>query len=329
MKRFLVLVLLPYIALASKQNHHQIKYQAWLHLQNLECQQAKDVLESISNRYLDPDYVLLRSKVYECFNSFLLSEIDLKELDIYNFLPSMSQIYVKETSMNADDFIYENVFESIQVLMGNTKRALLMSTMDRIKHFGAYKARIMNEKLLNFNFLQFRNELVLYGNTDLNGVKGAGNNSNSCFFSYKTQDAVEFVNDFGGSGSLGSCTTATGKEGSLFLDVKYEGLLKVKRRMCKLITSLNSIMDLVKNMGPLSHDKWYDIKDLPTVFNTMLVQAEMVEATAGGGRYNDGEVSGQNAISRLRHVFHQKQCEGESIPALEKYFAIFMETFLQ
>ncbi|MBT4790365.1 MAG: hypothetical protein HON90_02240 [Halobacteriovoraceae bacterium] len=298
-------------------------------LSSMECTDALSALDEIGFQEDNADYISVYASAQACKAGY-------KELDLFggnlDSLASASLI----TSLAALSSSNETEPDSANFLALDGAITTLLSydgtaqpnTAARNIKFGTKKSGDISLQALYLLFVQMGKFYALYGNAGINttpdpdvpGSKGYGTFTNSCLFSYTTSDAIDWVT----ASPAGTCTAATGSEGSDFLESPVTAAV-IKTRLCNGIIYYNNLMDILANVTLPGSDSLGDVGNIQTVLANLMSLAELAEA----GAFNDGDANGVNAISALKSVTGQAACEAENIERIEKFYAIFLETIYQ
>lgn len=306
--------------------------EAKFELSSTECSKAKSILDDVGFQNDNADYISIYASAQACDAGY--TELDtlfggnLDNLDSTTFLQSLAA-FTSSNETSADSTSYTALNNAITTLISYDEAASgSPSTVARTTKFGSKKAGDLSMQAMYLLFVQLGKHFAFYGNASSDGTKGGGSitGANSCLFSYTTQDAVDYVTDVGGAAGLGTCTSASGTEGSDFLE-SPETAANIKRRLCHGIVYFNNLLDILGNITLPSSDSLGDVSNVSSALTTLMTAAEAVETTGGApaGSYNDGSADGQGAITALRGVTSQAVCEAENLERIEKFYAIFFE----
>lgn len=304
-------------------------------LNTSDCSSAKSVLEDVDFQEDNASYISTYASAQACVAGY--TELDTLFGGNLSNISSASLI----TSLAAFDSSNDTIEDSVAYTALDAAITTLLSyddstspsTISRNAKFGTKQSGDLSMQAMYLLFVQIGKHFALYGNAEHaadppTGVKGGGTFGNSCIYSYTTQDAVEFVTDFGALSQLGSCTAASGTQGSDFLEAP-ETAADIKRRLCQGIVYFNNLLDILSNMTLPGSDSLGDVSNISTALQALMLVAQTAETSAAAGKYNDGDVNGQNAIAALKDVTSQSVCEAVTIERIEKFYAIFFESVYQ
>lgn len=298
--------------------------EARFHLSSMDCSKAKSVLDDVGYQSDDADYISVYASSQACEAGFKVLDVlfggNLENIDSNSLIGSLAS-FTSSNETQADSANYIAIQNAITTLI-ESSGGTQPSTAERNSKFGAAKSGDLSLQALYLIFVQMGKFFALYGNADASGVKGQGDtfDTNDCIYSYTTSDAVQWIDD----NSPGSCSAATGSEGSDFLKTPVSAT-EIKSRLCEGIILYNNMIDILSNITLPSSDELGDVGNIATALNTLMTTAEGAES----GIYNDGPANSLNAISTLRGVTAQATCEAVTIERIEKFYAIFFETIFQ
>ena len=307
--------------------------EAKFELNTNSCSSAKSILDDVGFQDDNANYISVYASAQACVGGYTelgtMFGDNLDSLDSSNLIVSLAS-FTSSDETTADSVNYTALNDAITTLISNDGSAS-PSTVARNSKFGTKKSGDLSMQAMYLLFVQIGKHFALYGDADRTGVKGACGNP-ACIFSYTTQDAVDLVTDanFGPLAQLGSCTAATGSEGSPLLD-SPETAADIKRRLCQGIVYFNNLLDILGNMTLPGSSSLGDVSGINTALSALMTVASTLETNGGApaGKYNDGPAAGQNAISTLRDVTSQTVCEAENLERIEKFYAIFFEAIYQ
>ena len=295
--------------------------EAKYHLSSMDCSKAQDVLDDVDFQDDDANYISTYASAQACEAGYKELDLfggDLDSVDSSSLIQSLAGLSTSnETEAESDDYLALDA--AINTLIGYDGDASGQpSTTARESKFGTARSGDLSLQALYLLFVQMGKHFALYGNADTTDAsKGGGPNGNSCIFSYTTQDAVDWIT----TNTPGTCTAATGSEGSDLLESPVSAA-DIKTRLCRGIIYYNNMMDILGNVTLPGSDSLGDVGNIQVALNTLMTAAELAET----GVYNDGAAAGQNAISTLKDITSQTDCEAENIERIEKWYAIFFET---
>ncbi len=336
MQRFAKIIIFAFILTlvsCAKTDEEQVRSaidEANYYLSSMDCTSAKNVLDDVGFQSDNARYISTYASVYGCkagFKELVFFTENISKVNSASLMTSLAQFDTSNETVN-DSADVQNIHDAIFTLLGNDGTAQ-PDTNARNAKFGTKRSGDLSMQALYLIFVAMGKHFALYGNADLDpasatfGQKGKGVLSNSCIFSYTTQDAVDWINSI----KPGSCTTATGNEGSDLLEAP-ETDAEIKTRLCRGIVYYNNMMDILSNITLPGSGELGDVGNVQTALALLMNTAESAEI-APPGTYNDGDPNGKDAISTLKTVTGQAQCEAETIERIEKWYAIFFETIYQ
>jgi len=292
------------------------KDEAKYYLTKRNCSKALSTIEgSCSND--DAQYVALVASSHACSADY--SELDLFELDIddinsSSLLSSLASLSSSDET-EADSETYVSLQTAIQTILTSTSGN--PSAQERVDEFGIEQGTNLNFQLLFMLVVQTGKYFAYYGNADANGDKGAGTQTNSCLYSYTNADAVNWINTDPAGVGAGSCTSASGSEGSNDLESPVVAT-EIVSRLCEGIILFNNFMDIL-GVVDLSDSIYGDLSSVKTSIDSLYSAA----VTAESGQY------GSTVVNTVRDVRSQIDCEALTTAQREKYFAIFFESTYQ
>ena len=291
----------------------------------MECSDALNILDDVDFQNDNADYISVYASAQACSAGYKELDLfgdDLSSISSSGLIQSLAAFDSSLGEATADSVAYQAMDSAITTLLSYDEDAGGQpSTLARATKFGIKKSGDLSLQALYMIFSQLGRHFALYGNADpdvaTKGEKGGGAQSNSCIFSYTTQDAVDCITTV----NPGTCVAATGTEGSDLLE-SPETSADIKRRLCQGIVYYNNMMDILGNVTLPGSDSLGDVSNIQTALNTLMLAAEAAES----GVYNDGAADGVNAISTLKTVTSQSVCEDVTIERIEKWYAIFFES---
>jgi hypothetical protein len=294
-------------------------------LSSMECSRALSILDDVDFQDDNADYISVYASAQACSAGYKELDLfgdDLSSISSSGLIQSLAAFDSSLGEATVDSAAYQAMDSAITTLLSYDEDAGGQpSTLARATKFGIKKSGDLSLQALYMIFSQLGRHFAFYGNADpddaTKGEKGGGAQSNSCLFSYTTQDAVDWITTI----NPGTCVAATGSEGSDFLEAP-EASADIKRRLCQGIIYYNNMMDILGNVTLPGSDSLGDVSNIQTALNTLMLAAEAAES----GVYNDGAADGINAITTLKVVTSQSVCEAVTTERIEKWYAIFFET---
>ncbi len=293
------------------------------HLNSMSCSDAQDVLDDVDFQDDNADYLSVYAASLACYAGYKELDIlfggNLDDINSTSLIASLAGFSSSnETEADSSDFTY--LLQAIKTLIENDGGDQ-PSTVTRNSKFGIKESGDLSLQALYLIFVSMGKFYAYYGNADNTGTKGGGTQSNSCLFSYTTQDAVDWIGDT----NPGSCIAATGSEGSDDLELPVTAAV-IKRRMCEGIYLYQNMMNILSNITLPGSSELGDVGNVQTTLATLYTAGITAETTAGGGIYNNGAAAGQNAMTTFQDITGVDECEAEAIEKIEKFYAIFLET---
>ena len=335
---FIIFIFICLFASCAKTEDAAIRsaiQEAKYYLNSSDCANAKDVLDDVDFQEDNASYISTYASAQACVAGY--TELDtlfggnLSNISSTSLIASLAA-FSSSIETLPDSSASTAIDQAITTLISYDEAASgSPSTAARNTKFGIKQSGDLSMQTMYLLFVQIGKHFALYGNAEHSadpptGAKGGGAFGNSCLFSYTTQDAVEVIDDFGGLGTapLGTCVAASGTEGSDFLEAP-ETDEDIKRRLCQGIVYFTNLLDILSNLTLPGSDSLGDVSNVGAALSTLMTAAQTQETTGAGGKYNDGDVKGQDAIANLKDVTSQVVCEAEAIERIEKFYAIFFE----
>ena len=312
-KSAMAMVLLMSSISAFANDVQNAKRLARFHLGAKECSKAVLALATVPFQRDDAEFISLYSDTYLCkadteWNDF--TDIEAEEL-----LKSLASMKTSN-EVTSDSQVYLDLNSAIEILL-KFDGTNSPSTTARIQKFGLKDATALSLKALKLLLVQQGKFMALYGNSGIDGSKGQGPQSNSCIYSYVTEDAIDWINAV----SPQTCISATGTEGSQFLKNPYKPQV-IKRRLCEGITYFNNMIDILSNIQLPHGQEYNEIKKILPTQDTLLTMLEVAES----GAFNNGSPRGRNALATTKGLTGKKDCMNLHMPIIEKWYAIYFET---
>jgi hypothetical protein len=328
MRLLLLTILISFVSCAKtdKELVDSAKQEAKFYLSKRNCTKARAALNEVSRQDDDAVWLGLMASTYACDAGYseldtLFNSGDLGNLDSANLLTTLAA-FSSSNETSADSAAYTNLKTAVNYILAADGLAQ-PSAATKLTKFGTRAGTDLNMQALYMILVITGKYFAYYGNTDTNGVKGAGSLGNDCIFSYTAPDAVDFV---AGEYGANTCSSTGGGEGSDDLEAPVAAAT-IKTRLCEGIIWFNNLLDILKNITLSSNPSLGDLSQISTVLDTALTVAATGETTLGGGAYND-DANGQNAIATLKDITGQDECEAIHEYRIQKYHAILFETLL-
>ncbi len=284
------------------------------------CDAAINLLLSTKIDTSDYDYVRTLSSAYACragFSELTLLESDVANLDATDETTIIGSFVKFSTSpeTTVDSSNYSDLLEAINTILyaGSVSNP---SVANRVSVFGSSHANNLNLQLIYMYLALFGKYFYYYGDSDSNGVKAAGSNSNNtCLFSYTDAASVAFVT----TQATGSCVSGgDGHPEMANADPALGGYEPEDlRRMCEGYIMLTNLLDLIANTTFPSSDELGDMNSIKT---------NVVDNIYGAGGYCDDPSLPAGICDERR----QSECESTysnaaNFPDLERFYAVIFE----
>ena len=223
---------------------------------NGNCARVVTMLEDLGIQNRHTHYLQTLAAAYACvanfntivfFNDFLDS---IATNDADALLSSLAAMDTSDDMTSADDPDYINMQRGIDLLLyaGDID---IVSHQERSNVFGERIADNMDIQNLYMVLTQLGRWLAYYGNTDDNGVKGSGPETNTCLIDYMDIASQALINI--PPGSTGNCTSTTSG---------HPDLAGNRERRCQGIVLFNNFLDLLGNVSIARNTNTEDIDDL-------------------------------------------------------------------
>jgi hypothetical protein len=310
----LILVLVISCGKTSQEALYDSIEQANNFLTDGNCNDAIDILEDHGVESDNADFMKVYSSAYACRAGF--SMLDLFDLDIGNvnsasLLVSLAALSSSDET-TADSARFLALQRAIEIITESQLVSSNASASERASFYGDLKGVDLNFQATLMMVVQVGKFFNLYGDADSTGVKGA-NGNNSCLFSYTHADAVSAINNT----TPGSCVSATGTEGSSFLEAPVSTTL-IQTRMCYGIVLFNNFIDTLGSLS-LSSSQYGDLDQIKSVVDTAYSSAISTEA----GAYSS------TVVNDVKDIRTQALCEALAFDEVERYYAFFLENLYQ
>lgn len=285
-------------------------------LNSMSCSDALDVLDEVGFQSDNADFITTYASAQACRAGYtetgFLFGGNLALIDANNLLKSLASFpESEETTADSNNFIY--IQEAIMTLLsydGNSSP----STADRNSKFGTKKSGDMSMQALYMIFVNMGKFFYVYGNAGNDGTKGGDEQShgNSCLFSYTNANAAAYIN---GGAPTGSCSAASGSEGSDFLEAPVTSAL-IKTRLCYGVILFTNMIDILENITLPGSSELGDTGNIGAVFSSSITTLGNAETSTFG----------TTSINTIKDITSQTACEALSLDDLERWYAIFFET---
>lgn len=241
---FRLLLILSFLFISSCGKEDGVKnavFSADYYLSQGDCSSAKKALDK-QGYSSDARYVGAYAATYGCIAGY--SELDLFKDNIEKFKADSAEAVLKSfatftTSNDAapDSHAFKNILQGIKVILDS--KGVKPSAKARVDSYGSKVGTDLNMQALYMILVELGKFVKLYGNTDADGVKGAGTHGNICFLDYIK---VPYVFD----PDYGACTG--GNKGSPYLDFT-DDKASAAMRACSGVILFNNFIDILKNLS--------------------------------------------------------------------------------
>lgn len=283
------------------------------HLTNDDCDKCLDELDTLSDTDTAEyaDFYKAKASAYACksnFSELTLVGTDLANMDAASFLNSLATFSTSdETSADGDNYTYLD--KAIDVIIGSDGKNSPSQT-ERNDVFGNGNGGDLGMQLLYMLMAQAGKFFAYYGNTDDDGDKGSGSESNTCIYEYTDATTITYL----GTGQTGPCTNTN--QGHEDLD-EGEGVstAKIYRRMCEGVIYYNNIIDVLSNVTLSENDSLGDLSEVQAAL-------EAVEDVA------------RTAFPTIVDVFDYHDTDTcvdaaeDDFAIIQRFYGIFFETIL-
>jgi len=310
-RNFLILFILLVLSACAQNPQEKLAEaidRALTHLSAGDCDAAIDVLQDSESDGSDPVYIQVLSSAYACksnFDEIVFISDDLSSIDTTSSTTIMKSLTKMTLSSEtaADSADYTNIRTAINTILNSTTT---IGQAARTTKFGTRKAGDLGVQALILNIVNFGKFLHYYGNVDVNGVKGGGSGTNSCFLNYNDPRAQALT-----GASTGACTVDN--DGSADLD---QSTAAGKRRICEGAMLLTNTIDILDNLDLSNSSTLSKLEDISTQVNNF-----KTAATAAG-------------LGTIINMTSQSACETYlQTPAqlldMEYFYALVFDTGLQ
>lgn len=283
-------------------------------LTSRKCDDAIDLLEDHGIEKSSADFMKVYSSAYACkagFSMLDLFELDIDNIDANNLLTSLASLSSSDETL-PDSIKFLALQNAIDIIVESKTISLNGSAARRIDSYGEAKGADLNFQLVFMSIVQLGKFFKLYGDADSTGVKGA-NGNNDCIYSYSHPDAVSSINAV----KPGSCVSATGTEGSSFLEAPVSIALQQKR-MCYGIILFNNFIDTLGSLS-LGSDQYGELDDIK----------DLIDASYSGLIATEAGTYGTTVVFDVKEVRTQSLCEALNFDEVERYYAFFLENLYQ
>lgn len=322
-----LLLCFSFILSCAKTNEEEVLSairEARYHLNSGDCSRAQDVLDDVDPDSDDANFVAVMSSAIACDAGYTdtkaiknLTNVDTSSLAFlgsFAAFPTSNETAVDQTS-------YTKILEAIDYLV-KADGGAAPSTSNRIQKFGKNKGNDLSMQLFLMSTVAMGKFFAFYGNTDSDGMKGAGSAGNGCIAHYVTdaQMNADIVADNGGANLWASCDSGT--DGHVDIEQSAIGDTDYKRRMCEGVILINNIFDVLLNIDISSNSTVGNLDDIRTAIDDLYTSSFNLAASRPWG-------SGGTPIVNLKAVTSQSACEAFSQSDLEIFYLSTFEAFLQ
>lgn len=321
---FITLLILMNFASCAKTKEAEVLSaiaEAQYYLDSSRCSKAIDILDEVGSQKSNASYVSVYASALACQSGYAdldildnLANINTGGAGGAGFIKSFAA-FGTSNETDVDQSTYTKLFDAINYIL-EANGGAQPSTVSRIAKYGVKKSNDLSMQTIMMLTTAMGKFFALYGNADTDGTKGAGSTyTNICLYSYTMADAVNFIN----ANTPQSCTSATGTEGSDFLEAPVTASL-TKSRLCEGVILFNNFFDILSNIDLSSNSSLGQLTSVGAVISTILTAAQTVE-----GGFNTVPAA-QDSIALVRDIRGMDTCEALDIQRLEKWYALLFET---
>lgn len=310
--------------------------EANFYLNNSNCQDAIDILESQGDQSTDGRFLQILASAYACRAGFKETRFFVNDLPNFSEPQILggSTTFTTSSSMNApDNDQYEDLQRAINILLyaGGLSTSKDPTVARRAAVLPADIALDVNAQLLYMVMAQIGKFLYYYGNANASGIKGAGTQTNKCILTYDDTISVNvslsglpaaavplgtYLDTATGSTGIGACNSSQIGHPQLGADggetpLKYD-------RLCQGAVLINNFLEIFPAVLEASTGG-----DFAAV-SGVLTQIEAVIAIVEGAKTGMESIVG---------VLSQEKCETNNTddnPAnVQIYYALLMENLFK
>ena len=280
----LILLILSYFLFACSEAN-QLKSEESLieanyYLSSLNCGQAQSSLDSYAGSVMNPSYIETLAAIEACYSGFSVINFfadDITQISASNLFNSLTTFSTSDEAM-VDSDEYLALKNAIAIITRSDTDSAWLSS-DRNLLFGQKRGEDLSLFAAYMQVAFLGKWLQLYGNTDSDGVKGAGSFTNQCVFPY-TFPAAQFIID---NTSTGSCQSPY--RGPAALDVTLEDDEVVAKRICDYVVTLNHLFDILTSVTLSSNSSLGGFVDIEATLDALFDAAE--QAYPGASIYRE------------------------------------------
>lgn len=325
------LILIFLIISCAKTDEQEIESairEARYHLTGMDCTKAKSVLDEVGEQKDNADYVAVYASSIACVAGYTdlgtavnnLTNITTTTTGLFNSFAA----FPSSNETEADATTYTKIVEAIRYIIeaeGGTRP----NTTTRLSTFGTDDGNDLSMQALLMLTVAVGKYFAFYGNTDTNGVKGAGSVTGGAncigFYPFDAQVNTDLADgDIDPADlSTNSCTSANA--GHAQLDPGSIDAATVKRRMCEGIFLFNNLFEILGKVDLSSNDSLGQIDQVETLMNDILNAAQIYESAVVWR-------GATNAVADLRDETSLDQCIAATDADVQKFFILIFETSL-
>lgn len=283
-----------------------------------DCQKAIDLLEAAGLQSKNAQYLKTLASAYACkagYSTLKLFSDDLAKTADPQPIGGMStystSLTVTSHSMNVDAS-YIQLQKAIDLLLyaGDIPLDTDPTSDLRKSIFGKKLGEEINSQVTFMLMVQLGKFLRIYGNTNNDGEKGLGTQTNFCFTNYEDVN-LGIQNFILNSGQTGACTTLTGSHPDFEKNVADR-----KENLCKGLVLINQISALLPDVAGSAAGGDLDVvADFLQTIDSKKTQA----------------ITAYPAIESTLEVLSQKKCEDATdidLVTLASAYAFFYEALV-
>ena len=279
--------------------------EATFYLTTSQCDKALDALDNVNYQDKNIDYILAHSSALACRGGYSTTKVFLTELTDMktgqdSLLASLATFSTSSQMTGEDDRRFISLKAALQRLLlpGGIARSSHDDRMS-IEEFSKTDVERLNILALYITLVQLGKMTFYYGNSDQDGAKGKGPQSNQCYLTYSDASAQALV-------TLAKTGCGIGDDGHSELDAD-------RTLRCYGIVLFNNLTDLLGNLAFTGKKK---VKKLISLSETI---SNLCEASKNV--YDFGETCITKTLSRcvddtLNHSDEQ----------IERYYSIIYES---
>lgn len=301
--------------------------EARYHLTNMDCSEAKKVLDDVGADKDNEKYVSVYASALACEAGY--TDIGTALNNLTNITATTGGLltsfaaFESSNETTADASTYAKLYEAIDYIL-NADGGTSPNTTNRLTKYGTNGGNDLSMQALLMITVAMGKYFAFYGNTDAAGTKGAGSvtGGDVCIAFYPFDATVDTM--LSGGGAMNSCNSANA--GHAALDPSTVTLTTVYRRMCEGIILFNNLFEILSNIDLSSNDSLGNIDAVQSTITQLYSSAQLAEAAASA-------TWGEDAVATLKTMTSQSACETYAQTAngradIQRYFLVLFETNL-